>query len=924
ELIQESSRFQPLAWFCENQEGHFADRSWHELWQDYVREARRFNGRALTNLIGHDSVESGWKFDNLPKNFGQWERNHCLIVGEFLRRHHARLAHEIAIYGFPGLPIGFGEGHFPALGSEAGHPLRRLADLIGLTSRSHNISLRVCKAYLDSSPLYHGTPRPMGTAVLFPMALLRVADYLQIDRQRAPIVLLNLREPASVISIQEWKKHLAVEKVTPATDPRGLMVTVSPSIKLPLYLQLRELVAALQLEMDHSTAVLDEIYGTRIDLGLDQLSLTTRRVYSNLHSQTFRDGLSYVPEKVGFSADPNLLTLLVEPLYGKHPAVGIRELMQNAVDAVVELHAWSALHNKSAKALDFPKQASEVVIEFIENSDGSWFVRVRDKGIGMSSETIQNYFLRAGASFRQSPDWAKDFLDESGRPRVQRAGRFGVGAFAAFLLGPTIRLWTRHASADKVKGYSLQASNDSQFVEIRREDSLPIGTTIEVDLSTETILNFGLPNLLEGLGRRTDWFCWDWPKVSRRVVRNGVTTELKQEFSLRLPSTKSPEWAAIRPKGFDAVFWSFFEEPTLVCNGLRITKPNKSLQGGGRFDWPENTQLRKPCLDVRDSAANLPLTIQRDELSREDLPFTSELRRDVTLSFIAHALVCGPIIPTCMDGDGPLHSQHPLVISSFSTYNAKLAEREYLSKGLLRWCSSEKEFVVCDPWLYALLRTKSCLVYGMLDSDSGFQHGSILEKGRTPHASLCWNAHLGRSLNPNHAGEIGSHFLNEICQHGVGALGHRVRGTRVVASFGIHLKPSIGKAIKVTSLKFARSDRQRFEFQSGVVPDAFKLEEIMQKMEGYGAKPANRQNRRMKPDLLFVAEVATKPSLAKPESLIARIWNECLGTSAIPFNPAARRLLINRAQQHSELKIHIAAWEEMKSTDSKWAGRLKK
>jgi hypothetical protein len=123
------------------------------------------------------------------------------LAGEFIRRHHARLAHEIAIYGFPGLEIGGGEGRFPAMGKEAGHPLMHLADLIGLTARSHGASLRVCKSYLESSPLYSGTPRPMGTAVLYPMALLRVADYLQIDRQRAPAVLLRLRNPQSPVSV---------------------------------------------------------------------------------------------------------------------------------------------------------------------------------------------------------------------------------------------------------------------------------------------------------------------------------------------------------------------------------------------------------------------------------------------------------------------------------------------------------------------------------------------------------------------------------------------------------------------------------------------------------------------------------------------------------------------------------------------------
>src|SRR5690349_5338368 len=259
ELISQGSKFQPLPWFKENHEGHSADRPWADLWEDYIREARRFSDRQLTNIIGEESART-WKFFDLPDDAGQWERNHCLIVGEFIRRHHARLAHEIAIYGFPGLQVGSGEGQFPAMGKEEGHTLMRLADLIGLTARSHWMSLRVCKAYLDASPLYPGTPRPMGTAVLYPMALLRVADYLQIDRQRAPAVLLQLRNPQSPVSVQEWKKHRAVQQIGPANDPRGKLVTVSTDLSLSLYLQLRDLLSGLQEEMDHSTAVLDEAY----------------------------------------------------------------------------------------------------------------------------------------------------------------------------------------------------------------------------------------------------------------------------------------------------------------------------------------------------------------------------------------------------------------------------------------------------------------------------------------------------------------------------------------------------------------------------------------------------------------------------------------------------------------------------------------
>jgi molecular chaperone HtpG len=84
------------------------------MWEDYVREARRFSDRDLANIIGEDSARV-WKFNELPEDIGQWERNQCLIIGEFIRRYHARLAHEISIYGFPGLPPVPGESHFPAI-----------------------------------------------------------------------------------------------------------------------------------------------------------------------------------------------------------------------------------------------------------------------------------------------------------------------------------------------------------------------------------------------------------------------------------------------------------------------------------------------------------------------------------------------------------------------------------------------------------------------------------------------------------------------------------------------------------------------------------------------------------------------------------------------------------------------------------------
>lgn len=606
ELVGENSHFEPLPWFESDHEGHTADRPWRDLWLDFQREARRFSDRDLGNIIGLESVRQGWKFEKLPENTGQWERNHCLIIGEFIRRHHARLAHEIALYGFPGLEVGSNEGHFPALGA-SGNCLQPLADLIGLAARSHGLSLRVCQDYLNASPHHTGNLRPMGSAVLYPMALLRVADYLQIDGQRAPAVLLNLRNPQSPVSVQEWRKHRAIQSIGPTRDPRGKSITVSSDISQAVYLQLRELLAGLQAEMDHATAVLDETYGAHTTHDLDQLNLATRRVYSNLHSPAFRDNLPYVPERTAFAADPNLLTLLVEPLYGKEPGVGVRELMQNAVDAVCELHAWCNNHGVSVESLDLPEQDSDVQIDFIQREDKTWFLRVTDKGIGMTAETIQNYFLRAGASFRQSPDWANEFLDDNNKPRALRAGRFGIGVFAVFLLGSKLRLRTRHIGAEKTQGYYVEASKESELIEIRRESDLSVGSTIEVDLSNDTAKNLKLNSTRLMLNEdpinmhlemkstkrgfhkkqfsepaiQTDWFCWDWPVVRRRVIRPASTATLTQNHVAPLrKTTPPPEWSVIYPPDFDAIYWTFANYPELSCNGLKISRPYRyTLRG---------------------------------------------------------------------------------------------------------------------------------------------------------------------------------------------------------------------------------------------------------------------------------------------------------------------------------------------------------
>jgi hypothetical protein len=599
----------------------------------------------------------------------------------------------------------------------------------------------------------------------------------------------------------------------------------------------------------------------------------------------------------------------------------------------------------SIKSLDLPEQDGDVLIEYIKREDGTWFLRVRDRGIGMRSDTIQDYFLRAGASFRRSAEWAKEFLDEKGQPRVLRAGRFGIGAFAVFLLGPSFKLWTRHAGADKSMGYTFEASASSQLIEIRRVDGLQIGTTIEVEMSSESVKELELEaeeySGYTGPESKVDWFCWDWPKVTQRVIRGPKPELLEQEYTSPVrKSNLPPDWSVIHPKGFDAVFWTFQTQPDLSCNGLRVADPEYGISDS-EFAWPENAQLSCPCIAVLDSAASLPLTTQRYQLSQETVPFVDELVRDVTLSFIAHALVCGPESP---DEALSTRCRHPLTPVPFSEYRKRPVPKAPFAEGLLRWCASAEAMAPADPWLYTLLSSESCFVYGALCLDEpllGEQPIPAISLQRAPAAGIAilpWHVCLevtgsSRNVRANKVSGEPRQILSQLAREGVQCLGSAAASQVLVSA-----RPPFGfePELRGRHSRFGRGDDDEnqahriwtkvagrnspnswFKAQTGELIGAVPLEPLLEALEADMHRWQRSVGYMEGSSFLFVAEVRTRRT-DSPESLMAKIWNECLGANAIPFNPAAREALIAEGSHHSELKRHVDAWKEMKRTGSKW------
>ena len=397
------------------------NQEWLTLWDDYLIEVAKWDDAQRAAIVG-DGTEDPRRFE----------------IGEFIRRHHGILAQQVVLYGLPGADT------FPRISAIA----PRLAKAIGLVARSHVVSFDCAVKELESSYQIRAHEKQQGAYLAYHMALLRVADLLHIGVDRAPPDRRALLKPTSPVSTLEWEKDASVWYVDGWESGHEINVLLEGDLQPEPYFLLKSYLAELRREMRDTNAVLAE------RLRSSELSLTKTDVVSNIDDPGFPSDLSFYPEKAVVRANPGVLDLLVRPLYGNRSEVGVRELLQNALDAVREGRLFCQKHGIAARQLKFAHVDCDVLVELREQSANTWTLRVSDRGVGMKAETVLKYFVVAGASYRRDKDWRHEFTTEE-QSAVLRSGRFGVGVFAAFLLGDTLRVQTRHLSRDSV-GYAFE------------------------------------------------------------------------------------------------------------------------------------------------------------------------------------------------------------------------------------------------------------------------------------------------------------------------------------------------------------------------------------------------------------------------------------------------------------------------------------
>ena len=172
-----------------------------------------------------------------------------------------------------------------------------------------------------------------------------------------------------------------------------------------------------------------------------------------------------------------MVDLLSRHLYSG-PQVFLRELIQNAVDAV------------TARLEADPAAPAQIRLTPGTDAAGNHTLEVRDTGIGLTADEATELLATIGRSSK------RDDILRTGR--AEFIGQFGIGMLAAFMIAEEISFTSRSARADAVP-ILWQGRSDGTFdvAELSGDAAdVPVGTTVRISarpdaahwLHTETVV----------------------------------------------------------------------------------------------------------------------------------------------------------------------------------------------------------------------------------------------------------------------------------------------------------------------------------------------------------------------------------------------------------------------------------------------------
>jgi hypothetical protein len=357
-----------------------------------------------------------------------------------------------------------------------------LADLI-LLCTSHHFGYD--RLRMDEfAPRLVGSPSSV-LHLRFDACLLRVADVLDFDPERTPKILYTHRDVEDTSAIFWHKDH----KLAFAQKKDRLRIHARPTDALTHHaidLTIQDVDRELQLCRRLSEE-------TPFDRMGDE-ELPHRWVMeTNVRADVKPRNNAYEYIDGTFKPDQERILELLGgvALYGS-PMAAVRELLQNAFDAVREQIAYQRLRQEHPASDSTREQIASMhrITLVLEENDEGVRLTCRDTGVGMSREVIKSRFLVGGSSPSHETRSLERICKAKGFS-VGRTARFGIGVLAYFLIGSRLCLRTRRSieagDDEGGSGWTFVSEGLTDFGELRRNGDCPLGTEIELQIRRDVM-----------------------------------------------------------------------------------------------------------------------------------------------------------------------------------------------------------------------------------------------------------------------------------------------------------------------------------------------------------------------------------------------------------------------------------------------------
>ncbi|ATB28122.1 HD domain-containing protein [Melittangium boletus] len=318
-----------------------------------------------------------------------------------------------------------------------------LGALLGSIAQSHHWpAARLKEEFSETIGAPGWCPRAWTMDPLKVACLLRLADASHLDSRRAPGFLQTLRRLRDV-SEAHWTFQKKLLK--PRLESERLVFSSSTRFseaEAPAWWLCSDALHMVDRELRQVDALLTETGRTRLAArGVAGIENPQRLV------ELIRtEGWVPIDTRVRIQDVPSIVERFGgRQLYGDAPDVPLRELLQNACDAV------RARRLLEERANDW----GDVTVRLGRDEEGEW-IEVEDTGLGMSQALLTGSLLDFGTSYWGS-ELAREECPGLWSRGFQPTGRYGIGFFSVFMWGNHVRVSTRRSED------SLQATRVLEF-----------------------------------------------------------------------------------------------------------------------------------------------------------------------------------------------------------------------------------------------------------------------------------------------------------------------------------------------------------------------------------------------------------------------------------------------------------------------------